>query len=96
MEWISFSLDQEKRNGFENELMPTLCKRYGSLLDMANQTWNAYFERTGVDSYRCVFCSDSVILIKFVKEYAGNYLPHYTTPDVKRMEHYGNPHILNL
>jgi len=89
MEWISFSMDSEKRSKFEKELMPMLCNRYGSLLEMSDNKWAVYYEKNGLNNYQCLFCTDSVILLKFVKEYAGNFNRLFATPKTNHMEYFG-------
>ena len=94
MEWISFTLNSEKKELFETTLMPSICKRYASLIEMAGHTWSAYYNRNGLDSFQYVFCSDSPVLNKFVKEFAGNTTRLFTTPDVSHMETYGPENLV--
>lgn len=93
MEWISFTLDNAKKNNFENELLPALWKSHGSLLQMSGLTWATYFEKTGIDSYRCIFYSDSGLFLKFVKNFAGNYNQVFSEPDIIKMEYFGPENI---
>jgi len=95
MEWISFTLDNKKKSALEKELLPALIKQYGFLIDMSGQTWEAYFESNGIDSYRCIFCSDSALLMKFVKEIAENSCKIFSIPDLTKMQHFG-PEDLNM
>ena len=89
MEWISFTLDNAKKNKFENELLPALWKSHGSLLQMSGLTWASYFEKTGIDSYRCIFYSDSGLFLKFVKAFAGDFNRVFSVPNISIMEYLG-------
>lgn len=85
MEWISFTLDSEKKTVFETELMPNLCKKYASLFNTFGQTWTAYYDRIGLDTYRYFFYSDSPLLLGFVKEFSVNHTEIYTAPQTEEM-----------
>ena len=93
MEWISFTLDNAKKNNFENELLPSLWKSHGSLLQMSGLTWASYFEKTGNDTYRCLFYSDSGLFLKFVKAYAGDFNKVFSVPDISTLEYLGPENI---
>jgi len=93
MEWISFTLDNVKKNDFKNELLPALWKNHGSLLQMSGLTWAAYFENTGENSARCVFYSDSGLFLKHVKAYAVDFGQVFSIPDLSTMEYLGPENI---
>ncbi|MEJ5995098.1 hypothetical protein WG904_11775 [Pedobacter sp. Du54] len=89
MEWISFTLNTAKKNNFENELLPALWKSHGSLLEMSGLTWATYFEKTGIDSYHCLFYSDSGLFLKFVKAFAVDFSKVFSVPDISAMQYFG-------
>ncbi len=89
MEWISFSLDSEQKRRFETQLMPTINGRYKNLMIMADQSWSAYSERCGIDTHRYLFCCDSPIINKFVRDFAGNTTRLFATPDTSKMLRFG-------
>jgi len=89
MEWISFVLTSSKKEQFEKEILPGLTKRHGFLLDMSDLTWAARYEQKGLDNYRCLFCSDSPLFLKFVKDFAEGYQRVYSTPDLTNFAYFG-------
>ena len=93
MEWISFSLTNEQKINFETQLMPTICKRYGSLINMSEQSWLAYSTRDGLNTFQYLFCSDSPIINKFVKEFVGKSTRLFTQPDISNMDLFGPENI---
>jgi len=94
MEWISFSLDNEQKTKFETQLLPALCKQHGFLLEMSGLTWAAYTEKTGLDTYRYLFCSDSTLFLKFIKEFVEDHTRIFSVPDVLKLEYFGPENLL--
>ncbi len=95
MEWISFTMDNAKKNKFVTELLPSLWKNHGSLLQMSGLTWGTYFSATGTDATLCLFYSESSIFMKSVKAFVGDFERVYSEPDTSALQYFGPENLGN-
>jgi hypothetical protein len=89
MEWISFNLDNDKKNIFENQLLPELWKSHGPLLEMSGLTWAAYSTGDENGSNRYLFNSDSRLFLNSIKKFIVAYSRVHSEPDTTGMLYFG-------